>query len=666
MRIKFLSVFLVLGALPYLASAQRNCGTMDQHQNLLNAFPEMIQNREAIEQHTERFVKDHSDDKNTGIVYTIPVVVHIVYRTAAENISDAQVQSQIDVLNEDFRLLNADAANAPSLFSALRKDVEINFCLAKRDPAGAATTGITRTVTTRTSFGTNDAVKSSSTGGKSPWNTAAYMNLWVCNIGGGILGYAQFPGGPAATDGVVIDYRYLGRGGSAVAPFNKGRTGTHEVGHYLNLFHIWGDDGTACTGSDQVADTPNQADPNYGCPSFPNPSCSNTSDMHMNYMDYSDDACMYMFSAGQATRMRALFAAGGSRAGLSSTTPCTPPSATTCGVPASLASSNITATSATVSWGAVTNAVSYNVQYKTSAATTFTTVNTTANSLNLTGLTAGTIYNYQVQTVCASGSSAYSSQASFTTTSATVSYCASRGNSAADEWIDRVSLNNLTRTSAGDAGYIYFTTTSANLVARTSYSLGYSAGFRSGYSANQFWKIWIDWNRDGVFSDATELVVNRRSTSANNLSTTFTVPSTARNGTTRMRVSMKWNSAQTSCETFSYGEVEDYNVVVSGGTAREMNNEIANEGNGNEMLMFPNPAHDKIWIQKSEAGWQENAGFMLVDMKGKVWNPGNLTISDGTVEKVELKVDQLPNGLYNLIISSDKGRTSRKVVILHP
>jgi hypothetical protein len=666
MKVKLFSLVLLLSGLSGRIFAQRNCGTMDQHQNLMNSFPEMIQNREAIEQQTERFVKDHSNDKNTGIIYTIPVVVHIVYRTTAENISDAQVQSQIDVLNEDFRLLNADAANAPSLFSALRKDVEINFCLAKRDPAGAATTGITRTVTTRTSFGTNDAVKSSSTGGKSPWNTAAYMNLWVCNIGGGILGYAQFPGGPATTDGVVIDYRYFGRGGSAVAPFNKGRTGTHEVGHYLNLFHIWGDDGTGCTGSDQVADTPNQADPNYGCPSFPNPSCSNTSDMHMNYMDYSDDACMYMFSAGQATRMRALFAAGGARAGLSSTTPCTPPSTATCGVPASLASSNITATSATVSWGAVTNAVSYNVRYKTSTAATFTTVNTTSTSLNLTGLTAGTTYNYQVQTVCASGSSAYSSQASFTTTSATVTYCASKGNSVADEWIDRVSLNKLTRTSTGNAGYIYFTTTSANVTAGTSYSLGYSAGFRSGYSANEFWKIWIDWNRDGVFSDATELVVNRSSTSSANLTTTITVPASARNGTTRMRVSMKWNSAQTSCETFSYGEVEDYNVLISGGTTRETNLDIAGDETTNDLQMFPNPAHDRITVQKSEAGWQENAAIMMVDMKGKVWTPGILNNSSSGQDNVELKVNDLPNGLYNLIIVSGKERISRKVIILHP
>lgn len=665
MKAKNLPVFLLFASLPFAASAQRNCGTMDQHQHLMNTHPEMQENRELLEQHTQRYVREHGEEKATGIVYNIPVVVHVVYRVAAENITDAQVQSQIDVLNEDYRLLNLDAANAPSLFAALRTDAEINFCLAKRDPAGAATTGITRTVTTRTTFGTNDAVKSTSTGGQNPWNTASYLNIWVCNIGGGILGYAQFPGGPTATDGVVIDYRYFGRGGSAVAPFNKGRTGTHEVGHYLNLYHIWGDDGTACTGTDQVSDTPNQADENYGCPAFPNPSCSNTSDMHMNYMDYTDDACMYMFSAGQVTRMRALFAAGGLRAGLPTTTLCTPPSPTACAVPASLNATAITNTSATLSWGAVTNAVSYNVQYKTATATTFTTVNTTSTSLNLTGLTLGTTYNYQVQAVCSAGSSAYSSQSSFTTTGGTVTYCASRGNSVADEWIDRVSLSNLTRTSGADGGYLYFTTTSANVTAGTAYSLGYSAGFRSGYSAREYWKIWIDWNRDGVFSDATELVVNRSSTSANNLSTSFTVPTSARNGTTRMRVSMKWNSAQTSCETFSYGEVEDYNVVVSGGTAREMNADLAASDIETDVLMFPNPANDRLYIRKADLNWLENTSIRMVDMKGKVWSHTNLSPS-ASPEQAEIDVEGLPEGLYTLIISSEKGRIMKKVMISHP
>jgi hypothetical protein len=666
---KIILSFFLLGGLLSGGYAQRNCGSMEHHQHLLDNNPGMIQAREQIEEQTRRFTKENSTDKVTGIVYTIPVVVHVVYRTAAENISDAQVQSQIDVLNEDFRLLNADRVNTPAFFAGLRSDVEIQFCLAKTDPNGAATTGITRTVTTRTSFGTNDAVKSASTSGKAAWNTAAYMNMWVCNIGGGILGYAQFPGGPASTDGVVIDYRYFGRNGTAVAPFNKGRTATHEVGHYLNLFHIWGDDGTACTGSDQVSDTPNQADENYGCPTYPTASCSNTSDMYMNYMDYTDDACMNMFSAGQATRMRALFGAGGIRASLATSNGCNTPNPGTCNAATGLVSSSVAQTSATVSWSAVSGAVSYNLEYKTAAATTWTIVNTTSTSRSLTGLTAATNYLFRVQTVCATGTSAYSSQASFTTlSSGTVTYCASKGNSVADEWIDRVSLSGLTRTSGADAGYLYYTTVSANVNAGSSYSLGYSAGMRTGYSATEFWRVWIDWNQNGVFTDAGELVISRSSTSKNNLSTTITVPATAKNGTTRMRVSMKYNSAQTSsCETFSYGEVEDYNVVVSGGTARVMDPALASEeAPVTDVELFPNPANDRITLFYPEIAWHEGATVVLVDMQGKTWVREPLTSQNNDLEKAELNVENLPNGLYNLIIFAQDVKVSKKVQILHP
>ena len=154
---------------------------------------------------------------------------------------------RVDVLNADFRRLNADANNTwPQA-----QDSEIEFCLATVDPNGNATTGITRTSTNTTAFGTNDQVKSNSSGGKDAWDASKYMNMWVCDISGGILGYAQFPGGNPATDGVVIDYQYFGTIGTASASFDLGRTATHEVGHYLNLRHIWGDGG--CSVDDFVS-----------------------------------------------------------------------------------------------------------------------------------------------------------------------------------------------------------------------------------------------------------------------------------------------------------------------------------------------------------------------------------------------------------------------------
>jgi len=419
MRKIYLAALAILGLTPFL-SAQRICGTMEHLQMIQQQDPSIIRERESIEEFTNQFVANYQGGER--VLVTIPVVVHVVWNTTAENISDAQIQSQIAVLNQDFRKLNADVANTPSAFAGLASDANIEFCLASTDPNGSATTGINRVQTTVTAFGTNDQVKSSSTGGANAWDRSKYLNLWVCDISGGILGYAQFPGGSAATDGVVVDYQYFGTIGTATAPFNKGRTATHEVGHWLNLYHIWGDDGTGCTGSDQVSDTPNQGGSNYGCPAFPRVSCSNgaNGDMFMNYMDYTDDACMYMFSTGQVARMQALFATGGFRASLVTSNGCGIPTPVACGNVTGLTVSGITQTAANVAWTAVTGATGYNLQYKPTSSTTWTTVNPTTNSFALTGLTAGTSYNVQVRSVCSAGTGNYTAS-TFTTTSTTTS-----------------------------------------------------------------------------------------------------------------------------------------------------------------------------------------------------------------------------------------------------
>ena len=223
----------------------------------------------------------------------------------AEKISGAQVKSQIKSLNLDFSATNADRSKVPSVFSSLVANPMIGFVLATKDPSGKPTTGITYTETDENSFSDRmDPVKFAATGGKSAWNTKKYLNIWVCTLSNGLLGYAQFPGGPSATDGVVILNTAFGTIGSATAPFNKGRTATHEVGHYLNLRHIWGDT-PDCSGSDFADDTPNCADSNFGKPTFPHVTCSNgpNGDMFMNYMDYTDDDSMFMFTPGQVMRM---------------------------------------------------------------------------------------------------------------------------------------------------------------------------------------------------------------------------------------------------------------------------------------------------------------------------------------------------------------------------
>ena len=282
----------------------RCCATMDVHRRLLSQDPNYARARDEIENLALRYVDNPTE--RPGIT-RIPVVVHVVWNTAQQNISDAQINSQIDVLNRDFRHTNADVNNTPAPFLPLTADARIEFFLANVDSNGAPSTGIDRRQTTVASFGSNDAVKSQATGGANAWPADKYLNIWVCQLGGGLLGYAQFPGGPAATDGVVILHSAFGTTGTAAPPFHLGRTATHEIGHWLNLNHIWGDDGTGCSGTDNVADTPNQAGANTGKPAFPHVSCGNgpNGDMFMNYMDYVDDPAMFMFTAGQVERMQA-------------------------------------------------------------------------------------------------------------------------------------------------------------------------------------------------------------------------------------------------------------------------------------------------------------------------------------------------------------------------
>ncbi len=295
----------------------KNCHTMKVLNRQLKENPSLEKRMFDIEKQVRTFIaakkgkgngngggnngggEDPPVDDNLGTI-TIPVVVHVLYNTPEQNISDQQINSQIAVLNKDFSATNNDLNNVPGEFAGVVADIDIQFVLDR----------VIRKQTSRSSFGTNDAIKYDSQGGSNAVDTSKYLNIWVGNIGGGVLGYAQFPGGNSATDGVVISPQYFGTTGYVAAPFDKGRTTTHEIGHWLNLRHIWGDG--RCNRDDFVADTPRSDRPNYGCPTYPTVHCRST-DMTMNYMDYSDDACMYMFTQGQKERMRALFTAGGVR-----------------------------------------------------------------------------------------------------------------------------------------------------------------------------------------------------------------------------------------------------------------------------------------------------------------------------------------------------------------
>ncbi|MCU1515971.1 MAG: Ulilysin [Pseudarthrobacter sp.] len=288
------------------------CGTMEVHRRLLNQSVTYQERRAQIENRALAYENLTRRIARSGVL-TIPVVVHVVHNPAdpAQDVGVLQIQSQIDVLNEDFRASNPDVAQVPSVWTDRVADCKIEFRLASRDPDGNETDGITRTPSNVQFFNTElDDVKSSTTGGADAWPCDDYLNIWVCNeirdtLGRVILGYAQFPGGPPSTDGVVIAGFCFGKGGTAQAPFDLGRTATHEIGHWLDLRHIWGDDRGSCSGSDLVDDTPNQGDATFNTPSFPQISCNNgpNGNMFMNYMDYTDDVAMFMFTNGQSRRM---------------------------------------------------------------------------------------------------------------------------------------------------------------------------------------------------------------------------------------------------------------------------------------------------------------------------------------------------------------------------
>jgi hypothetical protein len=276
----------------------------------------------------ENSAKNHNPTNNyrAGNVLTISVVVHVIHNGepvgTGQNISDAQITSQIEILNKDFRRLNSNLLPANHVFYPLVADCEIEFCLAAKDANGNSTTGITRYNLNKAAWTVDDfdaQVKPSTA-----WDRTKYLNLWVTTFDGddaSTLGYATMPGTNDVTDGVVIAAKYFGLSGNANAPFDLGRTATHEIGHYLDLAHIWGD---ADCGDDQVADTEPQKAESSGCPTFPsnaNNGCSGANgEMFMNYLDYSDDNCMSMFTAGQKNKMRA--ALTGARASLLTTNVC--------------------------------------------------------------------------------------------------------------------------------------------------------------------------------------------------------------------------------------------------------------------------------------------------------------------------------------------------------
>jgi len=323
--------------------------------------------------------------------------------------------------------------------------------------------------------------------------------------------------------------------------------------------------------------------------------------------------------------------------------------------PTNLAASNVATTSLTLNWTASTDNVGvtgYDVYQGTTKIGTATTT-----SYNVTGLTASTTYSFYVKAKDAAGNvSAASNTVNATTTSQTISYCTTKGSNVTYEWIDLVQLGSMTNSTGKNSGYADFT----NLIASVGYgsnTIYLSAGFSSS-SYVEFWQVWIDYNHDGDFTDAGEQVASGSSSSSSTLSYTFSIPTSALLGATRMRVTMKYNSAATSCETFSYGEVEDYTVTIGNGSPAKNDSGISATELGFEsdaIVIYPNPTSDKLNVELNGLG--DLGSYKVVNITGQVF-----VASDYTENLIHIDVAGLPAGIYVILIDNGRSVTTQKFV----
>ncbi len=632
-----LPVILFAGILKAQTSHPRNCGTMQYLQYLQSMDPTLEQSMMYQEQKIQEYIMQNEDQlQSSKTVITVPVVVHIVYKTAAQNISDARVLEQIDVLNKDYAGLNIHSMYG--FGSTLKVNTELQFCLAQRKADGTATNGIERRQTTVTSFSTNNNVKHFANGGLDAWDPTKYMNIWVCNLGTSLCGYAQFPtSGINSNFGVVINYMFFGVTG-AVAPYNLGGTTTHEIGHCFNLYHIWGDDGTSCSGTDNCTDTPNQAGANYGVPAYPHITCTNgpLGDMFMNFMDYSDDIAYTNFTPNQKARIQALFVPGGLLYSLGTSNGCVPPDPNLCNPPTGLAAGSITSSGAVLSWTAATNALSYNLKYKATAASTWTTINTAATTCTLSGLSASTAYEFQVQTVCAAGSSSFTSSTNFTTLSSDCIDNYEANNTLATAKAITVSSNvNALIGTASDVDYFKFNNTSSkkkikivlsNLPANYDIRLYKSNGTQVGISQNS--------------GTSTETIIYNTNTV----------------GTYYIKVygySGAYNA--TSCYTLT-ASISSTNFKGEGliSDDKPLPADLT-------VAIYPNPTQGLVTLELASPA-EGSASVELIDITGRQVYQSHFSLTEG-ISNHELDLGTLPEGLYFLNVTTPSGRGTHKLIL---
>lgn len=422
MKRVLITILAVMSILVYSANAQRHvhdnehkhdhdhpCGTMEYLKKQIQENPNIEILMRQYEEQTQKMMKDAPGLQSNGTV-TIPVVVHILYNTEDQNISDERVFQQIQQLNEDFAGMNP---NPMGEFSPLLKvNTGIQFCLAQTAPDGSPTNGIQRRQNVPVFYYPDNGMKYYKRGGLDAWDPNFYLNIWVCPIQG-VGAFGQFPGsGINETYGVAINTHYFGQ--SPITGYEKGHMLTHEIGHCFNLRHIWADDNGACTGSDLCEDTPNQGNFFRGdYRGVLTDDCTQSSPgiMYMNFMDYANDDTYSNFTPDQNARMWASL--NGPLLSLTTSTVCNQTSG--CESPMNLKASSINQTNAVLNWVAMVNSVSYNISYRKVNTSTWTTRTSATNSIYISGLQKNTSYEFQVQAVYDNCNSSFSYIKSFKT-----------------------------------------------------------------------------------------------------------------------------------------------------------------------------------------------------------------------------------------------------------
>lgn len=673
------------------------CYTEENELALKQKFPNRATTQE-FEKSLAPIIAKIKADRAAGraqmAVYNIPVVVHVLHNGeaigTAPNITDAQVISQIDVFNEDFRRMVGTPGGANSTGVAV--DVELNFCLAQQDEAGNPTNGINRVNVGQDGYSSTGAVDAAKPG--TQWDPTKYMNMWSVKFVGGastLLGYAQFPDpaatgvtgigagdvgpvGAANTDGVVAAYHTFGTidkdDGSFLlnAPYDRGRTMTHEVGHYLGLRHIWGDGG--CGVDDFCADTPESDASNGGCPTT-HVSCG-TTDQVQNYMDYTNDTCMDTFTQDQKDRMQAIMAGSPRRMELNSSIGCQPPTAVTftlAAAPASQTNCGSDSVTYTVDMTAL-NGFNETTTFSATgnpagSAVSFmpTTLNSTASTtMTVSGLTGATDGNY---TITITGTSASETKNVNVALTVGTGVCPVSPTSPYATSITQVQFNTINNTSSltdadGGTGYTDFTAQTTDVNIDSSYNLTVNVNTDGNYRVQT--KVWIDWNQNCQFDlpqeeyDLGEAAdVANGATAASPMS--ITVPSGAALGNTIMRVTAMYTAPSpiaypTACADNPDAETEDYTINVQPSLS------VA-ENQFDNFSLTPNPASDLVELVVST---NEKVKVSLFDIRGRRVLE-NTYENNSSIFNRQINLGDLSSGVYIITVESGAKRATQKLVI---